>query len=176
MNVIVTDPKGYIGTPLVPMLQSAGHKVRGIDSDLFRNRTFGTPPDPVEGVIEDARDVEKSDLEGADAIVHLAALSNDAVVDLRPGSPTFLRWHGVELTQDNHLALYVPEGCATGCLTLADDSEIHYHTRAPYHPASAAGERYDDPAFGIAWPAEAVVLPTEDRSWPDYGPSKGCEP
>jgi nucleoside-diphosphate-sugar epimerase len=84
MNVIVTGHKGFIGTIMVPMLQAAGHKVRGIDSDLYRNSTYGTPPAKVDEIIKDVRDVEKSDLEGADAIVHLAALSNDMLGDLNP--------------------------------------------------------------------------------------------
>jgi nucleoside-diphosphate-sugar epimerase len=84
MNVIVTGHKGFIGTIMVPMLQAAGHKVRGIDSDLYRNSTYGAPPAPVDEIIKDVRDVEKSDLEGADAIVHLAALSNDVLGDLNP--------------------------------------------------------------------------------------------
>lgn len=100
----------------------------------------------------------------------------DVVVDLRPTSPTFCRWHGVELSQENQLALYVPEGCATGYLTLADDTEIYYHTSATYHPASASGVRYDDPAFGIVWPGNAEVMSEQDRSWPDFEKSQGRAP
>jgi nucleoside-diphosphate-sugar epimerase len=84
VNVIVTGHKGFIGTIMVPMLQAAGHKVRGIDSDLYRNSTYGQAPAPVDEIIKDVRDVEKSDLEGADAVVHLAALSNDVLGDLNP--------------------------------------------------------------------------------------------
>jgi nucleoside-diphosphate-sugar epimerase len=84
VNVIVTGHKGFIGTIMVPMLQAAGHKVRGIDSDLYRNSTYGIAPAPVDEIIKDVRDVEKSDLEGADAVVHLAALSNDVLGDLNP--------------------------------------------------------------------------------------------
>lgn len=84
MRVIVTGHKGFIGTLMVPMLRAAGHQVRGIDSDLYRNSTYGTPPAAVEETIKDVRDVEKADLAGADAIVHLAALSNDMLGDLNP--------------------------------------------------------------------------------------------
>jgi dTDP-4-dehydrorhamnose 3,5-epimerase len=97
----------------------------------------------------------------------------DVVVDLRADSPTLRRWHGVELSQDNQLALYVPEGCATGYLTLTDDTEIYYHTSAAFHPASASGVRYDDPAFGIAWPGPALVMSEQDRSWPDFHLQQG---
>lgn len=84
MKIIVTGHKGFIGTVMVPMLQAAGHRVRGIDSDLYRNSTYGPPPAPVDEIIKDVRDVEKRDLEGAEAIVHLAALSNDVLGDLNP--------------------------------------------------------------------------------------------
>jgi dTDP-4-dehydrorhamnose 3,5-epimerase len=97
----------------------------------------------------------------------------DIVVDLRPDSPTFRGWHGVELSQDNQLALYVPQGCATGYLTLADDTEIYYHTSAAYHPPSASGVRYDDPAFGIQWPGPALVISEQDRAWPDFQTLQG---
>lgn len=93
----------------------------------------------------------------------------DVVLDLRPQSPTYLRWHGVELNQENALALYVPEGCATGYLTLSDDAEIYYHASVAYHPASATGVRFDDAAFGIVWPAAPTVMSAQDRAWPDFG-------
>lgn len=84
MRVLVTGHKGYIGTVMVPMLQARGHSVLGIDSDLYRNSTYGTAPEPVDEIIKDVRDIEKSDLEGVDAVVSLAALSNDMLGDFNP--------------------------------------------------------------------------------------------
>ena len=85
MNVLVTGHKGFIGTVLVPLLQGAGHTVSGLDSDLYRNSTYGSYRGGVDTEIQkDVRDVEKQDLDGVDAIVHLAALSNDALGDLNP--------------------------------------------------------------------------------------------
>lgn len=92
----------------------------------------------------------------------------DVIVDLRPDSPTFRRWFGVELSATNHRMVYVPEGFAQGYLTLEDESEIYYHTSRRYHPESASGVRYDDPEFGIVWPAEVVVISDQDRAWPDF--------
>lgn len=92
----------------------------------------------------------------------------DVVVDLRPDSPTFKRWYGLELNPDNASMLYVPEGCATGYLTLKPDSEIYYNTSAPYAPDHATGVRHDDPAFGIEWPGRPVVMSDADRAWPDF--------
>lgn len=92
----------------------------------------------------------------------------DIVVDIRPDSPTFREWHGLELNPDNGSMLYVPEGCATGYLTLEDDSEIYYHTTKPYAPDAASGIRYDDPLFKIQWPREVVILSDSDKGWPDF--------
>lgn len=76
----------------------------------------------------------------------------DVAVDLRPNSPTFWRWFGVELNAQNRCSLYVPEGCGHGYQTLATDSEIQNSTSAMYAPDRAIGVRFDDPAFGIEWP------------------------
>lgn len=92
----------------------------------------------------------------------------DVIVDLRPGSPTLHRWDAVELTADNHRMLYMPEGVAHGYLTLADDTEAYYHASAPWAPASESGVRWNDPAFGIQWPFEPVVISEKDATWPDF--------
>ncbi len=98
----------------------------------------------------------------------------DVALDLRPDSPTYLRSHGVELTHENGRALYVPEGCAHGFQTLVDDTDVLYLISRPYVPEAAAGVRWDDPAFGIAWPDVVVRTMSErDRSWPDFVPSVG---
>lgn len=96
----------------------------------------------------------------------------DVAVDLRPGSSTFSRWVGHELSADNRLALYVPEGCAHGFLTLADASEVVYAISERYAPDAARGVRWDDPAFGIEWPGTVEVISERDRSYPDFVPSR----
>ena len=93
---------------------------------------------------------------------------HDVVVDLRPDSPTHRRWMGVELSARNGRTLYAPEGCAHGYLTLEDDTELLYFASDVYAPAAARGVRYDDPAFGIAWPGRIELVSAQDRSWPDY--------
>ncbi len=92
----------------------------------------------------------------------------DVVVDLRPESPTFTKWVGVELTAANRHMMYIPEGCAHGFLTLEDESEIFYQMSEFYHDESARGVRWDDPAFGIAWPRPVEVISERDRSYPDF--------
>lgn len=95
---------------------------------------------------------------------------HDVILDLRPESPTMGEWIGVELTAENHTMLYVPEGFAHGFLTLSDDAEVFYQVSAFYAPEHERGVRWDDPRFGIEWPAEPTVLSDKDRSWPDYTP------
>jgi dTDP-4-dehydrorhamnose 3,5-epimerase len=91
----------------------------------------------------------------------------DVAIDLRPGSPTYLAWAGAELTADNRAALYVPEGCAHGFLTLREGTEVFYQMSVPYEPSAARGVRWDDPAFGVAWPAPVRVINQRDRSYRD---------
>jgi nucleoside-diphosphate-sugar epimerase len=85
MQILLTGHKGYIGTILAPMLIEAGHQVYGLDSDIFSRCTFGDKPFTVPETIKDVRDVQLSDLEGFDAVMHLAGLSNDPLGDLNPG-------------------------------------------------------------------------------------------
>jgi dTDP-4-dehydrorhamnose 3,5-epimerase len=92
----------------------------------------------------------------------------DVAVDLRPASPTFRSWCGVELSAENRLAVYVPEGCAHGFLTLADGSEVSYLISEFWAPDAGRGVRYDDRAFGIEWPCEIVVINERDRTYPDF--------
>jgi dTDP-4-dehydrorhamnose 3,5-epimerase len=94
----------------------------------------------------------------------------DLALDLRRDSPTYLAWFGAELSDANRQMLYVPEGCAHGFLTLTDDAEVAYQMSAPYAPEAARGVRFDDPAFGIEWPGEVVVINQRDRSYPDVAP------
>ena len=94
----------------------------------------------------------------------------DVALDLRPESPTWLRWFGVELSHANRRALYIPEGCAHGFQTLVDDSEVFYQISVPYVAESGRGVRWDDPAFAIAWPTAASrVIAERDRAYPDFG-------
>jgi dTDP-4-dehydrorhamnose 3,5-epimerase len=96
----------------------------------------------------------------------------DVVVDLRPGSPTFCRWFGAELTSRNRTALYVPAGCAHGFQTLEPESEVLYLMSAPFVADAARGVRWNDPAFAIDWPSTPQRTMSErDRTYPDFAPS-----
>lgn len=93
----------------------------------------------------------------------------DVIIDLREDSPMYKRWFGVELTEENRTALYVPEGFAHGFQTLAPDTEVHYLVTEFYTPDAEGGVRWDDPAFGIKWPdPENAILSPKDATWPDF--------
>jgi len=92
----------------------------------------------------------------------------DVIIDLRPASPTYSQWIGVELTAENYKMLYVPENFAHGFQTLKDDTEVTYQVSQFYTPGSENGIRWDDPAIGINWPIEVQVISEKDKSWPDY--------
>lgn len=95
----------------------------------------------------------------------------DVGLDLRAGSTSHTRHAGVTLTAWAGNALFIPPGCAHGFLTLSCDAVVEYMMDVPYTPALARGLRWNDPAFGIVWPAPPAVMSDRDRTWPDY-PSK----
>ncbi len=93
----------------------------------------------------------------------------DVIVDLRPASPTFKEWRGVELAGENYRMLYVPEGFAHGYQALVDDTEVFYLVSQFYTPEAERGIRWDDPAFDIDWPLKCeAVVSKKDRDWPAY--------
>lgn len=91
----------------------------------------------------------------------------DVIVDLREDSSSRYDWFGVELSASNRRLLYVPEGFAHGYLTLEDETEVSYRTSDAYHPELSRGVRWDDPAFGIDWPAPPACINLRDASYPD---------
>jgi dTDP-4-dehydrorhamnose 3,5-epimerase len=96
----------------------------------------------------------------------------DVAADLRPASPTFLRWFGVELTPENGRALYIPRGFAHGFMTLTDATEIAYQTSDAYSPAHARGVRWSDPLLKVEWPGPVEVIVARDRDYPDLRSSE----
>jgi dTDP-4-dehydrorhamnose 3,5-epimerase len=92
----------------------------------------------------------------------------DVLVDLRPGSTTYRRWEGFDLTAENRRSLYVPKGIAHGFQTLLPDTEVSYLISAFYAPDAAFGVRHDDPFFEIEWPLPVEIISERDLGWPDF--------
>lgn len=94
----------------------------------------------------------------------------DVIIDLRPESSTYLQHFAIELTESNHLALYIPCLFAHGFQTLVDHSEVFYQMSAFYDPIYDRGARWDDPAFKIQWPITDPIMNDRDRNYSDFAP------
>lgn len=92
----------------------------------------------------------------------------DVAMDIRRDSPTFGRWFGAELRQDNATMLYIPEGCAHGYVSLEPESTVEYLISEFYHPEVAGGVRWNDPFFNVQWPIEPVVMNERDQTYPTF--------
>jgi len=141
MKILLTGSRGYIGTVMAPFLVKAGHEVTGIDTDLYRRSTFGAWRESIRTICKDVRELEVKDLRGQDAVIHLAALSNDPLGDLNPG-----------LTYDiNHLASVrlaelakaakVPRfAFASSCSNYGAAGDGLMNEESPLNPVTAYGE------------------------------------
>lgn len=172
MRVLVTGHLGYIGTVLTPMLTAAGHKVVGLDSDLFRRCTFIGSIADVPSLSKDVRDVEAADLAGFDAVIHLAGLSNDPLGDYRP-----------ELTEAiNHRAsvrlahLAKASGVkrflfASSCSNYGAADDTFLTEDAPSKPVTPYGESKVQAEHDISQLADATFSPVYIRASTAYGVS-----
>lgn len=143
-------------------------QARGLNPTVVQmNASFNAQPGTLRGMHYQA------DPHGESKVVRcVRGAIFDVAVDLRPSSPTYCSWHGVELTAENRLALYIPAGLAHGFQTLQGDCEVLYQMGARYVPESARGVRWDDPAFAIDWPAASGerTISERDASYPDFLP------
>lgn len=155
----------------VPASDERGWFARVFDADMFAAR--GLASVPVQHNLSHSRvrhtlrglHYQRPPYGEAKLVSCIAGEVFDVVVDLRAGSPTRCQWFAVELSADNLKQLYVPEGCAHGFLTLSADARVGYQMFARYHAPAASGVRWDDPAFGIAWPHAPVVISARDAGY-----------
>jgi dTDP-4-dehydrorhamnose 3,5-epimerase len=94
----------------------------------------------------------------------------DVIADMRPDSPSYGRWFGVELSEDNRKMLYVPRGFAHGFITLRENTEAFYMVSDAYMPGGERGLRYNDPHLNIEWPIAPEVISEKDQNWPLFDP------
>ncbi len=95
---------------------------------------------------------------------------HDVIIDLRPGSSTFLGHWSTTLSASNRRAVYVPEGFAHGLQTLEDGTEVCYQMSVPYVAEANTGVRWNDPVFGLRWPLPVADMSERDRTFPDFHP------
>ena len=171
-RVLVTGHDGYIGTVLVPMLQGAGLDVVGLDSGLFHDCTFGAEPESPPAITMDIRDVGVEEMRGFDAVVHLAAISNDPVGDLNPGGTMAIN-HGatISLARAAKAAGVSRFVFSSSCSLYGAQGDAHIDENASFNPVTPYGESKVLSEADLTELADDDFSPTFLRNATAYGVS-----
>jgi dTDP-4-dehydrorhamnose 3,5-epimerase len=155
----VSDERGFFARMHCPeAFAAAGHPFTPQQTSLSRNTHART----LRGMHYEASPHEEAKL-----VRVMRGRIFDVAVDLRPGSPTFRQWTGAELSADDGRALLIGEGMAHGFITLEVDTDVMYQINRIFEPGHGRGARWNDPAFGIEWPATPQVISQRDAGYPD---------
>jgi nucleoside-diphosphate-sugar epimerase len=172
MQVLVTGHEGYIGTILTPMLMAEGHDVVGVDTNLFATCTLGEDAPSISSICKDIRDLEVSDLHGFDAVVHLAALSNDPLGDLNPAITYAINHHAtVHVAKLAKAAGVVRFVFSSSCSTYGAAGDDFLDEGAALHPVTAYGHAKVLAEQELATLADETFSPTFLRNATAYGVS-----
>jgi dTDP-4-dehydrorhamnose 3,5-epimerase len=154
------DERGFFARTFCQReFEEHGLNLHQVQCNLSYNKNMGT----LRGMHYQAAPFEEAKL-----VCCTSGAIYDVIIDLRPESPRFKQYLGVTLTEEEHNMLYVPEGFAHGFLTLSDDTSVFYQMSEFYATEYARGVRWNDPAFGIEWPAEVKVISPRDANYQDF--------
>ncbi len=174
MRVLVTGHNGYVGTVMVPMLVADGHEIVGMDTNLYHGATFGDemPPQPITQIQKDVRDIVPADLDGFDAIIHLAGLSNDPLGDLNPDLTYEINYHAsvrlAEMAKEVGVERFIfSSSCSNYGAGVSDwlDENSEFNPVTPYGRSKVMVEQ------DVSKMADDNFTPTFLRSGTAYGVS-----
>lgn len=172
MRVLVTGHDGYIGSALVPIFLNAGHEMVGLDSFLYAGCGYGGEPAPVESIRKDIRDVVAQDLEGFDAVVHLAAISNDPLGDLNPTATMEINHQATVSLAKAAKAAGVPRFLfSSSCSLYGAMGDGFIDEDAEFNPVTAYGESKVQSEIDLLKLADDGFSPTFLRNATAYGVS-----
>lgn len=172
MKVVETILPGVLVLEIEPVADERGFFARTWDRGHLASRGLTADVDQVSIAYNELAGTlrglhfQAAPLGEAKTVRCMAGEIFDVAVDLRDGSPTRLRWVGVELSAANRRALFVPEGCAHGYVTLTDGAEVQYQMSTPYRPDAARGYRWNDPTLAIDWPVPIRRISARDAALP----------
>ncbi len=172
MKILVTGHSGYIGAVMVPRLLAGGHEVVGLDSDLYAGCDYGSPPRAVPSISVDIRDVEAAHCRGFDAVIHLAALSNDPLGDFDPQITYDINHHAsVRLAECAKAAGVARFLFSSSCSLYGAAGDEALTEEAAFNPQTPYGESKIRTEQGVTKLADASFTPTYLRNATVYGVS-----